>query len=225
MGKGMDWCRPASRGPRDRRIFPDGRVSSRPDNKNNNNSLGSLKKPPGAATYLVARHGPAALGNQLGRLLVDGGLGGGHLVHSDLVEGSGGLDVLEGGLKVLELEVDLLLGGLGVLDGLDLEGVNGLDLALDVVGRGLELLEALLDLVDDGLVLERRPVLGEVDRGGQLREQGDLAAGVLVALLKGLERGDRLAAQAQRGGDLGPVELEGGAALWRAERERGKISS
>jgi len=63
----------------------------------------------------------------------------------------------------------------------------------------------------------------EVDRRGLLLQLGDLAAGVLVALLEGLQGGDRLAAKAQRAGDLGPVELEGGASLFRVEGE--KISS
>lgn len=41
----------------------------------------------------------------------------------------------------------------------------------------------------------------------------DLAAGVVVALLEGLQGGCGLAAEAQGGGDLGPVDLERGAAL------------
>lgn len=143
--------------------------------------------------------------------------------NSEVLERPGGLDVLEGGGEVLELEVDGLLGGLGVLDGLDLEGVDGLELAAYVVGGRLELAEALLDLVDDCLVLERGAVGGEVDGGGLLREQLDLAAGILVALLEGLEGGDGLAAEAQRAGDLGPVELESSASLFG--REHGKISS
>jgi hypothetical protein len=142
---------------------------------------------------------------------------GGKTYNSEVLERPGGLDVLEGGGEVLELEVDGLLGGLGVLDGLDLEGVDGLELAAHVVGGRLELAEALLDLVDDGLVLERGAVGGEVDGGGLLREQLDLAAGILVALLEGLEGGDGLAAEAQRAGDLGPVELESSASLFGRE--------
>lgn len=133
--------------------------------------------------------------------------------HGELVEGSGGLNVLQGSLEVLELEVDLLLGSLGVLDGLDLESIDGLELAGEIVGGGLEVLESLLDLVNDGLVLEDAAVVGEVDGGRLLAELLHLAAGVLVARLEGLEGGDGLAAQAERGGHLGPVELEGGAAL------------
>jgi len=132
---------------------------------------------------------------------------------SELLERSGLLNVLQGLLKVLELQVDLLLGGLGVLDGLDLECLDGLELTVQVIGGGLEGLEALLDLVDDGLVLENGAVLGEVDLGGLLLEELELAAGILVALLEGLEAGDRLATEAERCGDFSPVELKSCASL------------
>lgn len=56
--------------------------------------------------------------------------------------------------------------------------------------------------------------MGEVDRGGLLGQLLDLAAGVLVALLEGLQRGDGLAAEAQGRGDLDPVELESCASLF-----------
>lgn len=55
--------------------------------------------------------------------------------------------------------------------------------------------------------------MGEVDSGGQLGQSLDFAAGVLVALFEGLKAGDGLAAQAQRGSNLRPVELEGCASL------------
>lgn len=64
--------------------------------------------------------------------------------------------------------------------------------------------------------------MGEVDGGGLLRELLDLAAGVLVALLEGLQGGDGLAAEAQGLGDLDPVELESCASLFSG---RIKISS
>lgn len=89
--------------------------------------------------------------------------------HSELVKRPGGLDVLQRGLEVLELEVDLLLGRLGVLDGFDFEGLDGLELTADVVLGGLEGCEALLDLVDDGLVLEHGAVVCEVDGRGLFR--------------------------------------------------------
>jgi hypothetical protein len=63
------------------------------------------------------------------------------------------------------------------------------------------------------LVLEDGSVGGEVDGGGLLRELLDLAAGVLVALLEGLEGGNGLATEAERAGDLGPVKLESCASL------------
>lgn len=140
--------------------------------------------------------------------------------HREILKRPGLLNVLQSSSQVLELEVDGLLGGLCILDGLSLEGVNGLQLAVDVVGNGFEGLEALLDLVDDGLVLERGPVVGKVDRRGLFRQLLDLATGVFVALLEGLQRGDGLATQSQRAGDLGPVELESCASLLR----RGKLA-
>lgn len=142
--------------------------------------------------------------------------------HSEFLEGPCRLDVAQRLVQVLELQVDLVLGSLGVLDGLGLEGGDGLELAVDVVGGGLEGLEALLDLVNDGLVLELGAEVGEVDGGGQLRQLLDLALGVVVARLEGLQGGDSLAAESQGGGDLGPVELEGCGSL-RSGRD--KISS
>lgn len=74
--------------------------------------------------------------------------------HSDVLEGASLLNVLQGSSQVLELKVDGLLGSLGVLDGLNFESVDSLQLTGDIIGGGLEGLEALFDLVDDGLVLE-----------------------------------------------------------------------
>lgn len=88
--------------------------------------------------------------------------------HSELLKRPSSLDILERSLEILQLEVDLLLGALGILDGLDLESLDSLELARDVVLGGLEGGEALLDFVDDGLVLEHGAVVREVDGGGQL---------------------------------------------------------
>lgn len=71
----------------------------------------------------------------------------------------------------------------------------------------------VLELVDDRLVLQDLAVEREVDLLGSLGEDLHLAAGVIVALLEGLEGGRGLAAEAQRAGDLDPVDLECGAAL------------
>lgn len=115
-----------------------------------------------------------------------------------------------------------MLGSLGVLDGLNLEGLNGLELTAHIVGGGLERSEALLDLVNDGLVLEDGAVVAEVDRLGLLGEDLDLAARIVVALLEGLETRGCLAAEAERGGDFSPVELERSGSLHSRE---GEISS
>lgn len=168
-----------------------------------------------AETYLVSRHHPSSLGDELGGLLIDRLLGSSNLVDSEVLEGTGLLDVLEGSGEILELQVDGLLGGLGVLDSLNLKGINGLELAADVVGGRLEVFEALLNLVDNGLVLQHGAVGGEVDRRGMLGQLLHLAASILVALLESLERGDGVAAQAQRGGHLGPVELQSSTSLFR----------
>lgn len=86
-------------------------------------------------------------------------------------------------------------------------------MAADVVGLGLESAEALLDLVDNGGVLQDGAVVREVDGLGLLGEDGHFAAGVIVALLEGLKSGSSLALEAELRADLRPVDLEGGAAL------------
>jgi hypothetical protein len=154
------------------------------DNKRNLNRAQRLDGREIAEALLVARGHPLALGNEGGGLLVDLGLGGGNLVDSEVLEGTGSLDVLQGLLQVGELGLDLALGGLGVLNSLGLEGVNGLELAGNVVGSGLEGLEVVLDLVDDSLVLQDTAVVGEIDGLGLLGKDLDLAAGVIVALLE-----------------------------------------
>lgn len=137
----------------------------------------------------------------------------GNTYDSEVLERSGLLNVLQGSGKVLELQVDGLLGSLSVLHSLGLESINGLDLSGDIVGDGLEGSESLLDLIDNGLVLQGRSVGGEVNGGGLLGQSLELASGILVSLLEGLEGGNGLATEAQRAGDLGPVELESCASL------------
>lgn len=123
------------------------------------------------------------------------------------------LNVLQRLLQILQLLINHGLGLLCALHSLGLECLDGLNLARDVVGGGLESLELLLDVVDDGRVLQHGAVVGEVDRLRLLRQNSHLAARIVVALLEGREGGRRLALQAQLRADLGPVELEGGAAL------------
>ena len=58
----------------------------------------------------------------------------------------------------------------------------------------------------------------EVDGLGLLGEDGDLAAGVVVALLERLKGGGGVALETELLGQLGPVELEGCAALLQEMR-------
>ena len=133
--------------------------------------------------------------------------------HSEIFKWPGLLNVLQCLLQVLQLQVDAALGLLSVLHSLGLEGLNGLDLSRNIVRRGLEGAEILLDLVDDGLVLQERAVVGEVDGLRLLRERLHAAAGVVTALLEGLQGRGGLAAETERAGHLGPVEFQGCAAL------------
>lgn len=131
----------------------------------------------------------------------------------EVLERPGLLNVLQSLGQVLELGIYLDLGLLCALDGLSLESVNGLELPVDIVllrGEGVEL---LLDLVNDGRVLENGAVVGEVDGARVLAQLLDLAAGVIVALLEGDQRVGRAAFEAELGTNLGPVDFEGCAAL------------
>ena len=83
--------------------------------------------------------------------------------NSEIVEWPGLLNVLEGLLEIAQLLVNDGLGLLCALDGLGLESLNGLDLPSYIVCLGLECVELLLDVVDDGLVLEDAAVVGEVN--------------------------------------------------------------
>lgn len=69
------------------------------------------------------------------------------------------------------------------------------------------------DLIDHGTVVERGPVFAEVDGLRLVLERGEFAAGVVVALFEGLERGCGAAFEAQGGGDAGPVDFGGCGAL------------
>lgn len=164
-------------------------------------------------TCLVARYGPATLGNELLGALVDLRLSLSDLIYSKIGEWPGLLDVLQGLVQVAQLLVDNRLGLLSALEGLGLECLNGLDLPVHVVGLGLEGLELLLDVVDNGLVLEEAAVGGEVDGLRLLREDRDFAARIVVALLEGLKGGSGLALEAELRAELRPVELEGCASL------------
>ena len=138
--------------------------------------------------------------------------------NGEVSEWPGILDVLQGLLEIAQLLVDDGLGLLCALDGLGLESLNGLDLPSYVVRLGLECVELLLNVVDDGLVLEDTAVIGEVNGLRLLREDGNLAARIVVALLEGLEGGGGLTLETKLRSELGPVELEGSAALWEGDK-------
>jgi hypothetical protein len=64
--------------------------------------------------------------------------------------------------------------------------------AADVVRDGLEVAHGLLSLVHDGLVLEQRAVVRDVDSGGLVLESVGDALRVTVPLAERLERSDSL---------------------------------
>jgi len=86
--------------------------------------------------------------------------------NGELFERTCVLNVGEGSLELLELDVDLRLGLLSLGDGLCLESLDGLDMGVDVVSHGLEFGQEFFGFVDDGLVLEDGAVVGEVYGGG-----------------------------------------------------------
>ena len=83
--------------------------------------------------------------------------------HSEILKWSRSLNVLQSLLQILQLQVHTTLGLLCVLDSLSLESLNGLDLPSYIICDWLEGAEMLLELVDDGLVLEEAAVVCEVD--------------------------------------------------------------
>lgn len=138
----------------------------------------------------------------------------GRTYDGELVKRPGSLNILQSLLQIHQLRLNATLGFLGRLDSLSLKGIDSLELACDIVGRRLEGLEVVLDLVNDGLVLERLAVVRKVDGLGLLGENGHFAAGIVVALFEGLEGCCGLAAKAERAGDFRPVDFESGATLW-----------
>jgi hypothetical protein len=66
----------------------------------------------------------------------------------------------------------------------------------------------LLNLVHNGLVLQNGAVVCKVDFGWLFGQQLNPTAGILIALLEGLEGGGGLTSQAKGAGYFRPVELE-----------------
>lgn len=116
--------------------------------------------------------------------------------HSQVSEWPGLFNVLQSLLQIAQFLVYDALGLLGALDSLRFECLNRLDLPAYIVCLGLESVELLLDVVDDGLVLEDAAVVLEVDGLRLLGKDGDFAARVVVALLEGLKGSSSVAFEA-----------------------------
>jgi len=134
--------------------------------------------------------------------------------HREVFKRPGFLNIRQRLLQVLQLTVHNVLGLFGALDGLSLKRLNSLDLTADVVRLWLEGLELLLDVVDDGGVLQHASVVGEVDRRRLVAQLLHLAPGIVVALLEGHQRVRRRTLEAELCAELGPVEFEGGGTLF-----------
>lgn len=137
-----------------------------------------------------------------------------HTYHSELLEWPGLFNVLQCLLKILQFLVYNTLGLLGILDGLSLKGLDCFDLPADIVGYGLEGLETVLDFINDGLVLQDGAVVGKVDGLRCFRELLHPAPGIVVSLLEGNQRVGGGSLEAELGANLGPINLEGCAALY-----------
>lgn len=157
----------------------------------------SRKTPEGKKTHIITRRHPSPLLHQPGDILINLGRSGHNLIHRRLLPRPRPLDIAQRLLQTPQLHLDLLLGLLRIPHRHLLELLDRRQLLVDVVGDGLEGLEVGLDLVDDGLVLEQGAVVSEVDALGRLGEGLHLAPGVVVALFEGRERAGGVAAEAQ----------------------------
>lgn len=129
--------------------------------------------------------------------------------HGKLLEWSGILDVGKGGLELLELGINLLLGLLGFFNlvassrsaesptpdtnrthSLGLKGLDSLNGRGNVVCHRLEVFEQLLRLVDDGLVLQDGAVMGKVNGCRLVGIVVGQSLGIGVTLAEGLEGGN-----------------------------------
>lgn len=87
----------------------------------------------------------------------------------------------------------------------------------DIVALDLEVLHCVLDLVDDGPVVEDATVVGKVHSLCLLGQNLHLTARIVVSLLEGVEGVGSVAAETERAGDLGPVDFRGYVALLRQD--------
>lgn len=159
-------------------------------------------------SYQVSRRHPSSLFDQSRSVLVNLRRRGSDLVDGGLVPWSGTLDVVQGLLQAPQLHLHLGLCLFSILERNLLEAFDGLDLLVHVVRLGLEILEVLLDLVDDGRVLQDRSVVAKVDGRWLLGQDLYSAAGIVVSLLEIGKRSRRAAAEAELRGDFAPVELQ-----------------
>ena len=104
--------------------------------------------------------------------------------HSKILKRPSRLNVLQRRLQITNLRINPPLGLFCALHSLRLESLNGLDLPSHIVLLNLEAIDLLLDVVDDGAVLEDGAVVGEVDLLGLLGEELDPTARVVVALFE-----------------------------------------
>lgn len=150
---------------------------------------------------------PAALLNELLNLRVDLRSSLEDVLDDKVLEGTSTLDVVKSLLERTELLTDLRLCRLGVLEGLGLESLNGLDLLRSIVGGGLEGLEGALDFVQNVLVLQNVLVVSEVHVNGLRLKGVKLELGVLVTATERSQRTRSGTGKAQSGDNLAPVEL------------------
>ena len=104
--------------------------------------------------------------------------------HSELLERSRTLNILQRLLQILQLSIDLALGLLSALHSLRLKRLNGLDLSVHIILLDLKAVHILLELSDDVLVLEGIAIVGEVDSLWHLLKLGNSAARVVIPLLE-----------------------------------------
>jgi hypothetical protein len=131
--------------------------------------------------------------------------------YSQVLERTGLLNVCEGGLELLQLDVDFCCCLLGFLDlhhikrqgvkihfttsptyRLSLEGLNNLDVCIGVVSHGLELLQELLSFIDDSSVLQDRTVVSNIDGSWLRRVLGVDTLSICVPLAEHLEGSNRI---------------------------------
>ena len=166
----------------------------------------------------LPRHRPVKRVNQRPRIRANrsrnGSIRGRNTYHCEVLERTCLLDVLQSLLQVDQFLVNKTLCLLRIFDSLHLECLDGLDLLRDIVCGGLEVLHGLLDFVDHGLVLEHTSVLCKVHCLGLLGELLNLSTGGIVSLFEVRKSCGGLTLETELRTDLGPIDLQGGGALW-----------